>query len=328
MTQWHCPAVDACSCAGVANLGVYAICEVEYCGTTWEFVYISLGSEDEHLIFIQFHLELVDTFCSLTCLKHSADIAKPLVKSRVTLNAFIAPMCSDTTFCHFVHAFCAYLHLHPFLLRTYNGDMKTLVAVCLRHANPVPQSLRVGLIHRRHYGKSLPALHLLLLKRAVKDYADSEEVIHSLKGTALLPHLLPNRVYGFRTALDMEFQTGLLQALADRSDKTFYICITACLCLVQLILDVVVGIMLRIFQRKIFQFRLQPVKTQFMCQWGIQEHTLLADLASQFILFGIPYLTHEVETVGNHNEYHSHILCQREEKVTEILCLYYRILSV
>ena len=137
-------------------------------------------------------------------------------------------------------------------------------------------------------------MHLLLLKRAVKDYADSEEVIHSLKGTALLPHLLPNRVYGFRTALDMEFQTGLLQALADRSDKTFYICITACLCLVQLILDVVVGIMLRIFQRKIFQFRLQPVKTQFVRQWSIKKHTLLTDLTSQFILFGISYLAHEV----------------------------------
>ena len=97
--------------------------------------------------------------------------------------------------------------------------MQTLVAVGLRHAEPVAQTLRVRLIHIRHDAIHLPAFHLLTLRGRVKNDTDSEEVINALEGTLLLFHLLPDGMNALRASLYMELQPSLLQFLLHRTNE-------------------------------------------------------------------------------------------------------------
>ena len=74
---------------------------------------------------------------------------------------------------------------------------------------------------------------------------------------------------GFGTSLDVELQSGFLYLLLDRIDERSDILVAGCFRLVELLLYKVVGFPLRIFQRQVFQFRFQLVKSQFVGQRSI-----------------------------------------------------------
>ena len=118
---------------------------------------------------------------------------------------------------YLIHSLRANLYLHPFLLRAENRNMKTLVAVGLRHAEPVAQTLRVRLIHIRHDAVNLPAFHLLTLWGRIKNDTDSKEIVNALEGTLLLLHLLPDGMDALGAPLDMEFESCLLKFLLHRT---------------------------------------------------------------------------------------------------------------
>ena len=97
----------------------------------------------------------------------------------------------------------------------------------------------------------MPALHLLLFYRGVYDDADGEEVIDALEWTSLLLHLLPDRVYRLGTSLDVKLDAGLRKSLTDRADKALDVSVAALFCLAQLSLDMVIGVVLQVFQRQV-----------------------------------------------------------------------------
>ncbi len=117
------------------------------------------------------------------------------------------------------------------------------------------------MVHGGDNGKCLPTLHLLLLDGRVQNDADGEEVVDAFEGTFLLLHFLPDGVDGLCAALDVERQSSLRQSLFDGFDKPLDIGITALLGFTQLILDVVVSVVLHVFQRQVLQFRLQLIET-------------------------------------------------------------------
>ena len=59
----------------------------------------------------------------------------------------------------------------------------------------------------------------------------------------------------------MELQTCLLQALADGLDEVLDIGVATLLGLAELVLDMVVSVVLEVFQGEIFQFTLQLIQT-------------------------------------------------------------------
>ena len=124
------------------------------------------------------------------------------------------------------------------------------------------------------------------------------------------------------TALDMVFQSCLLQFGVDRPNKTFDIGIAVLFGGTELFLDHVIGIMLQIFQAEVFQLAFQLIETQFVGQGGIQIAGLLAHLHLGLHPVGISYLPHQVHPVGNHDEYHAHVFGKREEQVAEVLALH------
>ena len=78
--------------------------EVEHGGTLGELVEVALGSEHEHLVFVEVHLKLVHGLHTIAGLEHGTDIRQPIVQTRLALYTLVAPMGSHTSFGHFVHA--------------------------------------------------------------------------------------------------------------------------------------------------------------------------------------------------------------------------------
>ena len=230
-------------------------------------------------------------------------------------------MGSDAALGHLVHTLRSYLHLDPLLLGAEDGDVETLVAVRLRHAEPVAQTLGVGLVHVGDDGVHLPALHLLLLDGGVEDDADGEEVVDALEGALLLLHLLPDGVYGLRAALDVEVQSGSRQPFADGLDELLDVGVAALLRLAELLADHVVGFVLEVLQREVFEFGLQLVESQLVGQRGIEISGLAAHLHLVLRVCRVAYLPHEVHAVGNHDEDDAHILGKRQQEVAEVVAL-------
>ena len=134
--------------------------------------------------------------------------------------------------------------------------MQAFVAVALRYRQPVAQSLGVRLIHVGNNAVGLPALSLLLLQRRIEYDTYGKEVIHSLKLTFLLLHLLPDGVYALCASLDMKFQSLLRQLLLNGLDEVVDIFVAGRLGGVQLLFDMVVGIVLQYLERDILQLAL------------------------------------------------------------------------
>ena len=317
----HHLAVDAPTSTLVAQLGVDMVGKVEHRGTYGELPKVTGRREHEHLVFVEIHLELVHGLHALRVLEHRADTREPLVEASLALHALIAPVGSHTALGNLVHALGTYLHLHPLLLRTQDGDVERLVAIRLRHAEPVAQALGIGLIHIGDDRIGLPALHLLLLFRTVDDDADGEEVVYALEAALLLVHLLPDAVDRLRAALDVTVDTRCLHLLRDRLDEPFDIGIARSLCLVELLADHVVGIVLHILQREVFELALQLVESELMGQGSIEIGSLLRHLHLRLDILRVADLAHQVHTVGNHDEDHAHVLCKRKKQVAEVLAL-------
>ena len=179
------------------------------------------------------------------------------------------------------------------------------------------------LFHSELFQVGLP--HALI---GVEDDTDGKEIVDTFEPTFLFLHLLPDAMDTLRTTFHVEMQTGLFQLLIDRADKLLYIGITTLFGSIQLFLDHIVSIVLQIFQGEILQLTLQLIQTQFVGKRCIEVIGLLTHLYLCLFLFGIPDLPHQVYTIGNHNEDHTHVLGKGEQQIPEILALYDRILSV
>ena len=307
---------------------MYVVGEVEHGRSFRKFQQIAFRREYEHLVFVQIHLELVHKLQAIACFECCSYVVEPIVYARIALDALIAPVRCQTFLGYLVHALGAYLHLHPLLLRTEHGYVQTLVAVRLRHREPVAQTLRVGLVHVGDERVGLPALHLLFAQRRVDDDAYSEEVVDALESALLLLHLLPYRVYALRSAFYMTLYAHGVELLGDRLYKLLYICISRALRLVQLLLYHIVGVVLKILQAEVFQLALQLVEAQLVCQRSIQIARFFGHFLLRFVVLRIADMAHKHHALRYHNQHHAHVLGERKQKVAKVLALYHRRLAV
>ena len=122
----------------------------------------------------------------------------------------------------------------------------------------------------------------------------------------------------FGTSFDVELQSGFLYLLLDRVDKGGDILITGSLRFVELLLYIIVSFPLCIFQRQVFQFRFQLVKSQLVCQRSIQISCFVRHLYPVFFVACILDLAHHVHTVCNHDQNDAHIFGKREQEIAEV----------
>ena len=154
--------VDTSAHTAVADFGVDAVGEVEHRHAGGELKEVALRREGVDLVGSQVHAELIHDLQSVSGFERRAYVGEPLVHLSSALDTLVAPMRGETVLGDVVHALSTYLHLHPFVLRSEHGDVEALVAIALRHAEPVAQSFRVGLVHIGDDGVDLPALLFLL----------------------------------------------------------------------------------------------------------------------------------------------------------------------
>ena len=126
----------------------------------------------------------------------------------------------------------------------------------------------------------------------------------------------------------MTLNTSGFHLFLYRFDESIYIGITRCFCGIQFLTDHIVGIVLHILQREIFELTFQFIESEFMSQRGIEIGSLLRHFHFGFNILGITNLAHQVDAISNHNKNHPHILSKGEQQVTEILALHHRILLI
>ena len=170
-------------------------------------------------------------------------------------------MGSQAAFGDLVHAAGADLHFHPFVLRAHDGDVQALVTVCLRDGDPVLHALRVRLVHIGDDGINLPAFRTFLFKRRVEDDADGEQGVDAFERDVLLLQFVDG-MDRLGAPFDVEPEAGFLQLLLDRGDELGDVGVARTLRLVQLPFDKVVLLAVGIFQRQVFQFAFDRIKSQ------------------------------------------------------------------
>ena len=90
----------------------------------------------------------------------------------------------------------------------------------------------------------------------------------------------------------------------------------------------VVGIVLHILEREVFQLTLELIQTQFVGKRSIEIGRLLRHLEFCLLILCIANLAHQVYTIGNHDENDAHILGKRQQQIAEVLALYCRVLII
>ena len=65
-----------------------------------------------------------------------------------------------------------------------------------------------------------------------------------------------------------------------------------------------------------------------MRQRGIQISSLLRYLQLGLYVLRIANLSHQVHAIGNHYQYHTHILGKREQQISEVLALHRRVFII
>ena len=297
---------------------MYLVGEVKNRGTLGEFAYLSLGGEDIDLILVEVVAQAVHHLHVITCLKGGTDGREPFVHAASGIDALVTPVGSKAMLRNLVHSLRAYLHLYPFVLRTQNRYMERLVAVALRNGEPVTEPLGIGLVHVGDDAVGLPAVHLLVFRRRVKDDADSKEVIDTLEGAALLLHLLIDGVNGLGPALDVELQPRILKALPDGAYEAVDVTVTRLFGGGELFLDMIVRLRREVLEGKILKLALDGVESQLVCKGRIEIACLCRHLLPRLKVAGIAYGPHDNEPVGNHDEDDAHILGEGEQEVPEM----------
>ena len=126
----------------------------------------------------------------------------------------------------------------------------------------------------------------------------------------------------------MVFQSDSIQLRLYRLDESCYVGVARSLCGVELLLNHIVGIVLQILQTQVLEFALQFVQTQFVGEGSVQIACLFAHTLLGFELVGVSDLPHHIDTVGYHDQNHTHVFRERDEQVAEVLALDDRIALV
>ncbi|GFH88729.1 hypothetical protein IMSAGC001_04174 [Bacteroides acidifaciens] len=198
--------------------------EIEHRSAFRQFEQVPFGSKYENLIFVKVHFELVHHFHRVVVriFQCFANRSQPFVQTSFAFDAFVSPVSSQSALSDFVHAAGTYLYFHPFSFRSHHSDVQRLVTIAFRDRKPVTQTLRVRLVHIGHNGIYLPTFLLLLcrFRFRIQNNTDGKQVVNPFERCFLFLNLVPYRMYGLGTSLDVEFQSRSRHLFLYRFNKS------------------------------------------------------------------------------------------------------------
>ena len=256
-----------------ADVGVDRECEVEHRGSFRQFLELTVGGKDKHLLVVEIESEFTDCLAviHLFALQHLAHALEELVHSGFALSALVFPVRCHTFLGHFVHALSSNLHFNPFVFRAENSSMQRLIAVGLGDRQPVTQTLGVGLVHICHHGISLPALGFLFLGCRVEDDTNGEQVVDTIHPALLLLHLIVDGMDGLGASFDMELQAERAQFFLHRANEGGDVGVTLLFLGIQRVRNLFIYSVIGELERQVLQFCFDYIQTQTVSQGGVEE---------------------------------------------------------
>ena len=107
--------------------------------------------------------------------------------------------------------------------------------------------------------------------------------------------------------------------MTHRLNETFDVGIATLLRGIQLLANHVVGVVLKILQREVFEFALQLVETQLVGEGCKEIGCFLANAMLGVLVVGVANLSHEVHPVGYHDQDDTHVFGKRQQQIAEVL---------
>ena len=162
-----------------------------------------------------------------------------------------------------VHFGGAYLHLHALAAGTEHRGVQRLVHVRLGHGNEILEAPG----HRFPGGVNDPE-HRVAVPDRLDDNTERDQVMNLLEINLLLDDFIVNRSQVFKTPLDFAFNA----MFGKHSIKLFLNICNVTSRFLAMLLDLsgefFIDVRLEVFQRKVFEFTLQPADTEAVGQRG------------------------------------------------------------
>ena len=325
------------------HLGMDAEGEVERGGPNRQGDQFPFGREDIDLLGEEVELEFLDEVqgVGLAPLEDFADLAQPRIDVvpsfgghglrpllgaqrgirffRATLR-FVAPVGSQPALGHVVHAPAADLDFHPLACWGHHGGVEGLVAIGLGQADPVAQTVRVGLVEVGDHAVGTPNVPFFLCFVGVQNDPNGKHVIDFFEADFFCLHLVPDAVDALGASHDFICHARLVEGLLDGDGEGVDEAGAHGFGLAQTGTDHAVILRLFVLQAEVFQFRFEVVKAQTMCKGSVHEQGLGSDLlllVRTHVLQG----PHVVQSIGQLDEDHADVVAQGQQHFAEVLRL-------
>ena len=204
MVERHEPAVHLGADAGVADLGVDRVGEVDRRGAAGQGDDPALRREDVDLVLLEVDLQHVEEPLGVGDLGLPVDDA--VEPDHVVAGALVGPVGGDAELGPLVHLLGADLHLERLALRTDHGRVQRLVEVELGLGDVVLEAA----LHRLPRGVDRAEGGVAVLHR-VDDDPDADEVEDVVEALAPDDHLLVDAPVVLRAAGDVGLDAQLLE---------------------------------------------------------------------------------------------------------------------
>ena len=306
--------------AGVADLGVDAVGEVERRGAGRHVLHVALGGEDEDLVLEDVELDALDELGRVgdveLPLHELADPGQLGVVGAVAARALlVAPVSGDAELADTVHVVGPDLHLERLAVDGHDGGVEALVHVVLGHRDVVVELPGDGPPERVD-----DAERGVALAHVGDEHAQGVDVVDLAELGALAAHLLVDAVEVLRPAGELGLDARRLEGLVQLVHGSPHVRLAGLAMALELAGELPVGIRVEHLEGEVLELPLDLPDAQALCERRVD----LGRLAGDALLLGgrqRPERAHVVEPVGQLDEDDADVLGHGQEHLADVLGL-------
>ena len=327
VAQRHQPAVHLGADAGVADLAVHGVGEVDRGGAARQLDQRALRREAEDLVLVELELGVLEEFVrSLRVLEDLEQVLHPAEGLHLLgrlparrLLVLVDPVRRDAVLGHVVHVGGADLHLDLLVARLAQRDagVQAAVAVRLRRADVVLEPAR----DHRERGMHRPERGVASLPRGDDD-AERHDVGQLLERHVAALHLLPDGERRLLAPGDLDHVRAGLLADAGELDAHLLDHVGALAAqVVEPRLDRVVRLRLQLCEGERLQLGLHRVHADPLGERRIDVHGLARDALAAHVVDHVVQRAHVVQPVRELHQQHADVPAHRQHELAEVLGL-------
>ena len=235
--------------------------------------------------------------------------------SSVSLAFLVTPVCRYTVFRNMVHFPGTNLNFNRLSLGSDNGSMQRLIQIGLRHRNIILET-----VWQRFPERVSQTKYGIALWNGIYNDTDSIQIVYLRQILMLFFHLLINTVEMLWSSGYLGFNSRFIQMFLQHFHCFFNDFFSGSALLFHLADQIFIFLRMEVMETQIFQFPLNVINPETMCQWSINFQCF-----SGYTLLFFPAenseSTHIVQTVSQLDNHYADILGHGQEHLTEIFSL-------